>query len=402
MVGTAVIPEVPHDDDLPESPSLAAVKTEDDEPRLSELPSQKPLGSTAQLPPQLLMVVLESGDNVFMFVRPGPAGEPEFVTSRFANPRHVGGQLGFHLAIDPSSRYMVLADATECFAVYELESIGRLNQAYASNSPLNPVKSYRYRTVRGVIQKVAFLHPQPGEDHHIILVLVIVRARKTRLAIYDWELGEDLRTVFAEEKGGYRMPFEFQMVLQLIPLTVQSAFIAISPQQTAVCTGCLYGPPQFDLVSLQAPDASSSNHRGLGPPLWTSWARPFRSRRYNRTRDCIYLAREDGVVLYIQADQDCALNHITLLEKTHCSISSAFACVVHQCTDALMLGSDSGPGGFWKVTVKEPSRFSSAMLKRPAGTTPKTCREARDPAELVTGCRLCDHRRIFWVVPESQ
>jgi len=294
------------------------------------------------------MLVLECGDCVFLFMHRGSNGRLEFVTSRCPSPREQLVYPGFHLAIDPSSRYMVLACAQDFFVVYELESHDALSHKYLRKEPLVPVKTQRPRSVQGVIHKVHFLYPRPGDDHHVILLLIVVRNGRSRMITYEWELGDDLRTVFAEEKHGHRMPVENQMPVLIIPLTVRSAFIAISPEQVAVCTESLYGPPNFETIEMQNPPATR-NYHGRHKPLWTAWARPFRLSPYFEGRDCIYLAREDGVVIFIEADSESALDRSTFMDTFDSNISNAFTCLFDQYTDVLILGSDSGPGAIWKV-----------------------------------------------------
>ncbi|KAL2170323.1 hypothetical protein VTG60DRAFT_5002 [Thermothelomyces hinnuleus] len=357
VIGSSAIPEL--DNGCSDVPSRSPLKIEDDDAGPFGFPSQKQTPMTAELPPQMLMLVLETGGNVFLFVRPGPDGKPRFSISRMREPKHMQGRMGFHLAVDPSSRYVAMASPTDSFVVYEVESHQQLNEKYLRNEPLHPVKSFCLRSVRGVIHKITFLYPRPGDDHHIILLLVLVRRGKSRTVIYEWEAGDDLRRVLAEEKQGHRMPVEHQMPLLLIPLTTQSAFLTISADQIALCTECLHGPPIFDTIEMAA-HPPTVNHRGRQRPLWTAWARPFRLRSYSKNRDCIYLAREDGVVLFMEADQDNALtSHV--LDPFPCNISGAFACLFDHSTDVLVLGSDSGPGGYWKIPPREPAELLGTL-----------------------------------------
>ena len=388
--------DIREDDDSDIAASLP-VKMEDDNPSQSGFVSSAMGLRSPQFPPQLLMLVLECGDSVFLFLRRGSNGRLEFITSRFPSPRDQLVYPGFHLTIDSSSRYAVLACAVEFFVVYELETIENLRQAYIRNEPLNPVKSYRPRSVQGVIHKIDFLYPRPGDDNHIILLLIVVRAGKSRMVIYEWKTGDDLRLVFAEEKTGHRMPVENQMPVLLIPLTVKSAFIAISPGQVAVCTGGLYGPPNFETVEMHNPPATQ-NHHGRDEPLWTAWARPFRLSPYFKSRDCIYLAREDGVVIFIEADSESALDRSTFMDTFDSNISTAFTCLFDQYTDVLLLGSDSGPGAIWKVARLPPC----SPICRTDGI-PGSCSTAvgvaRYIAKLVSDCRLCYHRRVLSLEP---
>ncbi len=294
------------------------------------------------------MLVLENGDHVLLFARRGADGRDKLVASRFGSPKSMPGHLGFHLALDPSSRYLALACPADAFVVYELESREQLDGQYLRNEPLRPVRSFRLRTVRGAIHKMTFLYPSPGDHRHIILLLVIVRHGKSRTVIYNWELGSDLKTVFAEEQRGHRMPVEDQMPLLLIPLTVQSAFVVVSPDRIAICTGCLHGPPDFNHIPITT-RAPTPNHRGRGPPLWTAWARPFRLDWYSERSDSIYLAREDGVVAFLEANEEADIKQTLTMKPFSCNISAAFSCLFDDNTDVLVLGNDSGPGAYWKV-----------------------------------------------------
>ncbi|KAH8912545.1 thermotolerance protein [Coniochaeta sp. PMI_546] len=319
------------------------------------------LGSAA-LPPQMLVLVLDCGDTVFLYIRSRPDGTVEFEHSRFVSPTAQLVRPGFHLAVDPSSRYMALGCAERSFVVYELDSLKSLEEQSRRGESLTPVVSYRLRSVQGVIHQVQFLYPRPGDDHHVILLLIIVRNGKSRMATYEWELGDNLKDVFAEEKRGHRMPTENQMPLLLIPLKVRSAFIAISEEQIAVCTETLHGPPNFETFTIEEGRPPTDNFHGRNKPLWTAWARPFRLSEYFRTNDCIYLAREDGVVYFIEADSESTLTGSLYMDKFDCSISTAFSCLYDQYSDVLVMGGDSGPGAIWKV----PARQSLVQL----GTLP--------------------------------
>ncbi|KAK4126346.1 hypothetical protein N657DRAFT_654749 [Parathielavia appendiculata] len=360
VVGSFALPEL-NDEAVAGPSAYPTIKPEDDHVDPFRFESPRQPGMSIELPPQLLVLVLETGDSVFLFVQPGHNSRPKFVVSRFGNPKHMTGHLGFHLAVNPSSRYLAMGGPTDHFVVHELEPHHLLNERYLRNEPLRPIKSFRLRTVRGVIHKMTFLHPRPGDDQHIILLLVIVRHGKSRTVIYEWELGDDLKAVFYEEKQGHRMPVEHQMPLLLIPLTVQSAFISISPGHIAICTECLHGPPRFENREMATP-APTIIHRRHHQPLWTAWARPPRLQSYNKNHDCLYLAREDGVVLFIDADQDGELASIHIIDPFPCNISAAFACLPDSTTDVLVIGSDSGPGGYWKI----PPRQAAVLL----GTLP--------------------------------
>ncbi|KAJ9131153.1 Mono-functional DNA-alkylating methyl methanesulfonate domain protein [Pleurostoma richardsiae] len=313
----------------------------------------------SRLPPQLLLVVLESGDCLFLFLRPGANGDLDFVTNRYPSPSNRLVCPGFHLAVDPSSRYMALACPRDIFIVHELESSETLNNRHLHDQPLRPVISYRPRVVNGVIHKMEFLYPRPTDPHHIVLLLIIVKNGKSRLVTYEWELGDNLQRVLAEEKTGHRMPPEHQMPLLIIPLTVRTAFFAISAEGIVVCKDVLHGPPAFEGFDIE-PYSTSELHHGLEEPLWTAWTRPHRLSMYASNRDNIYLAREDGVVIFLDIDSENILGASVKVGNFECNVSTAFASLFDEFTDILILGGDSGPGAIWQVPPRQqPKRLAT-------------------------------------------
>lgn len=311
---------------------------------------------SSSLPPQLLLIVLETGDCIFLFLRPCEDDDFEFVTlqhhvhnSRLVRP-------GFHLAVDPSSRFVAQACARNMFVVHELESMHRLSDGYARGQSLRPVLSSRPRTVNGVIHTIEFLFPRPQDPQHIILLLIVVKDGVSRMVTYDWEIGDDLRRVLAEEKNGHVLPPQHEMPLIIIPLTVRSAFFAVSEGEIAYCADVLQGSPSFEPCQVNN-SLPSEYHDGSDPPLWTAWSRPPRLYPYHRDRDFIYLAREDGVVIYLECDSDDILG-ASFYHGTFCNVSTAFASLADEFDDgeglkngeSLVFGGDSGQGGVWRAS----------------------------------------------------
>lgn len=334
-------------------PEVADDDVDDIEPYIPTPTASASTPST--LPPQLLLIVLETGACVFLFLRPGHAGTFEFValqehvsSSRLVRP-------GFHMAVDPSSRFAVQACARNVFVVHELESVRRLKDCYAKGLPLRPVVASRPRTVNGVIHTVEFLYPRPQDPQHIILLLIVVKDGVSRMITYDWMLGDDLRQVFSQEKNGHALPPQHEMPLMVIPLTVRSAFFAVSEGEVAYCADALQGSPSFEPCDLNS-FPPSEHYSGTEPPLWTAWSRPPRLYPYHRDRDFIYLAREDGVVIYLECDSDDILG-ASFYHGTFCSVSTAFASLADEFHDGealvngetLVFGGDSGQGGVWRA-----------------------------------------------------
>ncbi|RKU47218.1 hypothetical protein DL546_008353 [Coniochaeta pulveracea] len=318
-----------------------------------EDPTEGAPSDHALLPPQMLLLVLETGDTVFLYLRTDSDGALAWAQVVYESSRKdLLSYPGFHVAVDPSSRYLALGGPDKSFEIHELESFQQLNEQSRRDEPLSPVKSYRLRSVQGVIHKMVFLHPRPGDDHHIILLLIMVKNGRSKLVTYEWELGDNLRDVFAEEKKGIGMPSEHQMPLLVIPLKVCSAFMFVSEEQIVICTDLLHGAPEwvgFD-VSLRP---ATTNYHGRNQPLWTAWARPYRLADWLRYNDCVFLAREDGLVYYLQVDSEGCPAESNYMDKFDCNISTAFACLYDVDSDILIMGGDSGPGAMYKFRPRE-------------------------------------------------
>ncbi|KAL8353666.1 hypothetical protein RB601_003489 [Gaeumannomyces tritici] len=308
--------------------------------------------SSPGLAPQMLLVVLECGDCIFMVLRTRSDGRLEFVTSQVELPNVQMSYPGFHLAVDPSSRYVAVGCSESLFMVYELESREVLNRRYRRNEPLNPVKKRGPRPVNGLIHKMDFLFPRREDDYHIILLLIIVAQGMSKMVVYEWEAGDDLGAVLGEEKKGHRLPQEHQMPLLLIPLMVGTAFFAVYPESIAVGKDVLIGPPSFDTFQVTRMPPSKFHH-GRGNPLWSTWTRPFRLAQFNK--DWLYLAREDGVVVVLDIDSDSILNASQVVKEFECNISTAFCALFDQFADILIMGGDSGPGAVWQVLARQES-----------------------------------------------
>ncbi len=302
-----------------------------------------------RFPPQQLFVVLESGDCIFLFIQPGADNGPEFVSIHYQPQGRRVVQPGFHAAVDPSSRYMALACSEDFLVVYELESTRNLRSAYAQGQEPRPMKGVRPRPVQGVIHKMEFLHPHPDDDYHIILLLIVVRNGKSRMITLQWEAGDDLGSALAGEEVGQLLPPQHQMPLLIVPLTLHSAFFAISAGHIGVCKDALHRPAEFDDFMMEVQETSRFHH-GRGGPLWAAWTRPYRLPTYNTTRDSIYLAREDGVVMFLDIDSDNILGATVEIGTFDCNIGTSFCSLFDDFNDILIMGGDSGQGTIWQVS----------------------------------------------------
>ncbi|KAF6821595.1 thermotolerance protein [Colletotrichum sojae] len=330
---------------------------EDDDTHMADLASNYGnVGTPGLLPPHLLLLVLESGTFVFLFIRRDVHGRLEFVASPFHNPaRRLGHHLGFHVAVDPRSRYVAVADAQNKFVVYELESMEAMSNQYMRQKSITPVKTHHPRAVQGTIFKMEFLYPRPEDQYHVILLILLVKGDKSKMVIYEWERGDDLGQVFAEEKRGHRIRPEHRMPLLVVPLTVRSSFLVVSEHAFGICKDPLQGPPDIENVYPFDPKdhPTTRYHHGVGVPLWTAWDRPVRRRGYYDTNDHIYLAREDGVIVYFEFNPSDVLAASMNVGNCNCNISSAFTTMYDAYSDFAIVAGDSGPGMVFQLKPRQ-------------------------------------------------
>jgi hypothetical protein len=319
-----------------------------------------------RLPPQMIVLQLESNDTIFLMLCKSESGEWRVVSNRhrLSNAMH-RHQPGMHLAIDPSSRYLAVGCAEGSFSIQALYPRQELNRQYTQGSTLNLVESERRLLVQGVIIKMEFLYPSADDDQHIILLVIQIYKGKTRMLLYEWTTGGDLKKVHAHNRKGHSLAEGRQVPLLLIPLMIKSSFIVISESSLEVCNDILIGSPQFREVDSTIIDSPTSLHHGTGTPLWTAWARPERLPYYNAEKDCVYIVREDGLIrcLELHTDDDLIQADMNIgYFSSNCG--AALASLNYKGThgrsgDYLITGGDSGTGAAYLV-----SALTHANLRR--------------------------------------
>ncbi|KAI1493499.1 mono-functional DNA-alkylating methyl methanesulfonate N-term-domain-containing protein [Biscogniauxia mediterranea] len=315
------------------------------------------LREDGQLFQQLLVLVLECGTLVFLYLRRTPIGSWEFVSSHHSIPGDRLVNPGFHMTIDPSWTYLTVACSENLFIMYRLEDIETLRLRQAQNQPLEPIKKTQARAVKGIIHKIEFLHPIRGNDRQVILLIIMIQSKFSKMAIYEWDHSESLEDVFAEEKTGHKLDDAYRMPLLIVPLVVGSAFLIITERITATCSDVLSGPPIFVPFDL-ADRENTLLHHGTHQPLWTAWTRPERKKEFHEHMDVIYLAREDGFINFLEIEDEAGIETSVSMGSVDCNIDSAFASVFDPFGDVLVAGGDSGPGAIWNIMAREhPQRI---------------------------------------------
>ncbi|KAI0899955.1 hypothetical protein F4806DRAFT_271996 [Annulohypoxylon nitens] len=339
------------------------VKTEDSDTEMADMNAaiSGSRGETSRLPPQLLVLMLERGDLVFLFLRQGPDGHWAFVSSTHKVPGERLVSPGWHMAIDPSSNFLVIGCTENLFIVYQLESMDNLRRQYLTGSALQPIKNWEARHVIGILHKIEFLHPTHGNESHVILMIIMVQPDVSRLTVYEWDCTDtdEWKKSLRDEKPGHRLDDEYRMPLLVVPLKVRNAFLIITESITATCSDVLRGPPEFVKFELANCD-NTQLHHGMGDPLWTAWTRPIRHPPYHYRKDVIYLAREDGLINFLECGDEFEIETSVSMGSVDCNIDTAFASLFHLFGDILVTGGDSGPGAVWNVQARQsPQRIGS-------------------------------------------
>ncbi|RSM08014.1 hypothetical protein CDV31_008317 [Fusarium ambrosium] len=348
----------------PDGTASSVIKTEDADILMQDASKPHEPNARQPLPPQLLVLILESCDMVFLFVRELPNHTLEFVTTKHENPRNFKF-LGYHFAINPSSRYMAAGSADGGFIIYELESLAAMSAQYQSHGYYQPIVNIKVRIVNGILHKMAFLYPRSVDDYHIILLIIIVRREASRggytsrVVMYDWELNDDVHVHLKSDKAGMLLPKEHRMPLMIIPLRMHAGFIIVSEHAIGIVKNAFTANNLFDTLETHSPEQSNLHH-GASGPLWTAWARPFRLNKYFEKTDIIYLAREDGAIVHIELDSENCTPSVTNVGTINTTVSTAFTTAYDVFSDVFIIGGESGPGGIWKLAARsDPQQVST-------------------------------------------
>lgn len=335
--------------------------------------------SRPPFPPQMLLCILESGELVSLYFIDG-----KVVIRKISTPVQKWiPYLGYYLAVEPRSRYLVAAGFEDVVVVYELELWATLRHRYESTGSTGDIiKSLSYQPMRATILDVQFLFPRPQDESHIILMaLTCSKSRdghseaKQRYTVWDWDAGEDLSE---RMKLGQRQPIVTGSTpLFCIPLRAQHSFYIVCEHDIVLVKQTLSGAGERP-ESIPVNAEITSVHHGQSNPLWTAWARPFRRENWFVNSDVIYLAREDGKVQSIEIDAETLIASINEAgddgekegeeegqnkgknDGLGVNIGTAFATTFGTFEDIIIVGGNSGPGGIWQVRYR-PTCVSTVL-----------------------------------------
>jgi hypothetical protein len=131
----------------------------------------------------------------------------------------------------------------------------------------------------------------------------------------------------------------------------------------AVCQGILHGSPGLVYFNERVVGPTPFHH-GSGNPLWTSWTRPSRLESHKVTRDDLFIAREDGLVKFLELDAEdddvvTADNNIGEL-GANCGMALAsldYPSKDDKSGDLFIMGGDASSGGTYLASPFRVLKF---------------------------------------------
>jgi hypothetical protein len=154
----------------------------------------EPPKELSELPPQILVLALESAELWFLVLDPTHQGKTlrchespvqlPVLKSSLRNP----GRL---LVADPLSRAIAVAASCDTIMLYGLKDRESLNDEYIANrNNWNPILHERQINVEGTILAMDFINPDSVHRDHIVLVIITHVGSRNKIMCYDWNVAD--------------------------------------------------------------------------------------------------------------------------------------------------------------------------------------------------------------------
>ncbi|KAJ5170311.1 uncharacterized protein N7500_003094 [Penicillium coprophilum] len=308
-----------------------------------------------KLPPQILFLVLDSNELLFMYC--SEMGDGPFVSYNRALPRdiNIADKYGRHIAVDPKSRAVAVSASRNFFGVLWLKSPDELQMQMAQGK-LNPLSSESFFQVTGDILFMEFLYPKDNNDKRVILLLIIHNRDTTRSMVFEWD-GVSVLNRMTPKRTSTILPQQDQLPSMVIPLAKESSYLLVTTNSMAMYTPSSSSRPMRYPPII--PDAESSE-----AGLWTRWARPSRNWMYSQRYDGIFLCQEKGWIYYLEFGNDGELETQTSLGQLHCDVDTAFDILDmgHEGGDFILAAGSQGDGGLFVQEARDHPRCVQRFL----------------------------------------
>jgi hypothetical protein len=324
-----------------------------------ELTKDKPLikveNSTAEetprrlrsstLPPQILVLTLESSEFRFIVLDTGhPGGAIQFRQTSFPLPiyRSLSKTPGASIAVDPQSRALAVAANSHTILLFSLKGRAVLEAEFAADcNDWNPILQERQLQVDGSILAIDFLNQGPENDGHIVLVIVAVIGGVSRLSCYKWEQARGLEGIkpvveslrLPKSETDFSASFELHSPIDtvnehcnlMIPMANSPSFLLVHGSEVRMCRNILSGKPEVVDVPARVWE-QDPRHWGSSTrrPAYTAWTRCARLASWkNKGNESLYLIREDGVIRNYTRGNDMGTGSLGNAGQFDCTVSTA-------------------------------------------------------------------------------
>ncbi|KAK2787150.1 hypothetical protein FQN51_003444 [Onygenales sp. PD_10] len=358
---------------------ILAAKVIGSVPSILEIQLRQGTGGTPEkrpedgYPPQILVLVLDSKELLFLYTEAGQSGRLEFTHVRRPLPADVSSleDYGRHIAVDPSSRAIAVSAAQKFFGIFSLKSPDDIKSGMKTG-PVNPIHEERFFRTDGDIVAMEFLHPATGDENRVILVMLVSHLSRTHIVCYNWKASEGVGKIEGKKLKS-RLPSECQIPLLFIPLTAGPCFLLVTPTS--------FNPYEINLADNTAlAKPRMRDHVAGSHDTWTSWVRPRRHSNHNEKEDDIYLCNQDGRMLYLTINKDTrdvTSNH--QIDPIGCKVDTGFAIVdkgFGSTGDFLVAAGSMSDGGLFLLPARKSTRclqripnwapvFDSVVIKAP-------------------------------------
>ncbi len=149
------------------------------------------------LPPETVVLTLTSRTLMFLWAKQTASGISTFQHKSIKFPAGSSrfDRLGQYLAIDPKCRAIAIGAFEGRFMLYKTKSMQKWREELRSGADTTPIEDERIVPIEGRIMHMEFLASSGGtDDHHVVLLFIIVHQGLTKLTCFDWDCRYDLST----------------------------------------------------------------------------------------------------------------------------------------------------------------------------------------------------------------
>ncbi|KAF2747871.1 hypothetical protein M011DRAFT_477037 [Sporormia fimetaria CBS 119925] len=330
---------------------------------------------TDDLPPELLVLTLDTGSLVILWTHQTSTGNVNFRQQII--PLRLGFRYGRLLAIDPKQRAIAVAARSGPLVLYETRDVDTWRDQSRTDKDVTLIRSERHVPLEGRIMHMEFLNSSVDEcGSHIVLVLVVAHAGRTQIVTLDWDARTGLNSYDPKRALRMNLDPEDAEPLLLIPLNDSPDFLLVCNHHISTYTNILSGVSR-PAHRTELPRESSRPGHVAGSrigPSWVQWSRATRNPGFQK--EVIYVAREDGLVLYLEI-RPSKLLEISIAGQLPQAVDRAFTCLPlrsHDHPDMLLTAGVIGDGcvtsiGSWGAEDLG-SQYSTQNTIRPLGLIP--------------------------------